>query len=180
MNSTDSRDGDTSSSASGQGASELQDADDLAVGQIVGGSYEIIDFLGQGAMGVVYLAKHVSMPVQYALKILTADKVNEVSVIRFQNEAQAIAKLSHPNIVSIYNFGLHRGTLPFCVMEYLSGRDLLDIVQSDGPLPVEHALALLLKPAPDWGSPTAKAFCTAILSRLTFLCWISPTSVAPG
>lgn len=114
-------------------------------GEIVGGSYEIIEPLGRGAMGMVYRAKHVSMPAEYALKILTDDKLNDLSVMRFQNEAQAIAKLNHPNIVAIYNFGLHQGCLPFYVMDLLEGEDLLDKLDFGGPLPWQEALPLFIE-----------------------------------
>lgn len=114
-------------------------------GEVVGGSYQIIEPLGKGAMGMVYRAKHVSMPAEYALKILTADRLNELSVLRFQNEAQAIAKLNHPNIVAIYNFGLHQGSLPFYVMDLLEGDDLLYKLDMEGPLPLETALPLFIE-----------------------------------
>ncbi|MBA4078492.1 MAG: hypothetical protein C0508_25915, partial [Cyanobacteria bacterium PR.023] len=56
----------------------------FAPGTIVGASYEVIELLGRGAMGMVYRVKHVTLPAEYALKILTDDKQDDVSVIRFQ------------------------------------------------------------------------------------------------
>ncbi len=117
----------------------------FAPGTIVGSSYEVIELLGRGAMGMVYRVKHVTLPAEYALKILTDDKQDEVSVIRFQNEAQAIAKLNHPNIVAIYNFGLHDGSLPFYVMDLLAGEDLLDKIAYSGPMAPEMALPLFIE-----------------------------------
>lgn len=117
----------------------------FAPGTIVGASYEVIELLGRGAMGMVYRVKHVTLPAEYALKILTDDKQDEVSVIRFQNEAQAIAKLIHPNIVAIYNFGLHDGSLPFYVMDLLAGEDLLDKIVYSGPMAPEMALPLFIE-----------------------------------
>ncbi|MFA6211904.1 MAG: protein kinase [Candidatus Obscuribacterales bacterium] len=114
-------------------------------GAIIGASYEVIELLGRGAMGMVYKVKHVSLPTEYALKILTDDKHDEVSVIRFQNEAQAIAKLNHPNIVAIYNFGVHDGSLPFYVMDLLDGEDLLDKIVFSGPMTAEVALPLFIE-----------------------------------
>lgn len=114
-------------------------------GAIIGASYEIIELLGRGAMGMVYKVKHVSLPTEYALKILTDDKHDEVSVIRFQNEAQAIAKLNHPNIVAIYNFGVHESSLPFYVMDLLDGEDLLDKIVFSGPMTAEVALPLFIE-----------------------------------
>lgn len=117
----------------------------FAPGTIVGASYEVIELLGRGAMGMVYRVKHVTLPAEYALKILTDDKQDEVSVIRFQNEAQAIAKLNHPNIVAIYNFGLHDGSLPFYVMDLLAGEDLLDKIAYSGPMAPDMALPLFIE-----------------------------------
>ncbi len=117
----------------------------FAPGTIVGASYEVIELLGRGAMGMVYRVKHVTLSTEYALKILTDDKQDEVSVIRFQNEAQAIAKLNHPNIVAIYNFGVHEGSLPFYVMDLLAGEDLLDKIVFAGPMASEAALPLFIE-----------------------------------
>jgi len=117
----------------------------FAPGTIVGASYEVIELLGRGAMGMVYRVKHVTLPAEYALKILTDDKQDDVSVIRFQNEAQAIAKLNHPNIVAIYNFGLHEGSLPFYVMDLLAGEDLLDKIAYSGPMAPDMALPLFIE-----------------------------------
>lgn len=117
----------------------------FAPGTVVGASYEVIELLGRGAMGMVYRVRHVTLSTEYALKILTDDKQDEVSVIRFQNEAQAIAKLNHPNIVAIYNFGVHDGSLPFYVMDLLAGEDLLDKIVFAGPMASETALPLFIE-----------------------------------
>jgi serine/threonine protein kinase len=114
-------------------------------GDIIGGSYEVIAQLGEGAMGMVFKVRHVSMPAEYALKVLTTDQLNENAVIRFQNEAQAIAKLNHPNLVGIYNFGLHEGRLPFYVMDLLTGDNLLEKLDADGPMPMPLALPLFIE-----------------------------------
>jgi len=115
------------------------------VGEIVGGSYEILDFLGRGAMGIVYKAKHTGMPAEYALKILTGNQLTNLNFLRFQNEAQAIAKLNHPNIIAVYNFGLHEGSLPFYVMDLLDGENLFDKIDAFGPPPVNTALSIFIE-----------------------------------
>jgi serine/threonine-protein kinase len=119
----------------------------FAQGDIIGGSYELVDLLGRGGMGMVFRAKHVSMPALYALKILITEDVTENKFLRFQNEAQAIAKLNHPNIISIYNFGLHDGRLPFYVMDLLDGENLHDIIKRDGPAPMHMALPIFIEVA---------------------------------
>jgi len=152
MQSTDSHDGQPQeatiisqsmappSSEPGPFASDL-----FKPGDQVGGSYEIVDQLGRGAMGLVFRVRHVSMSAEYALKVLTTAQLNENAVVRFQHEAQAIAKLSHPNIISIYNFGLHDGRLPFYVMDLLQGDNLLDKLDKQGPMPIELALPLFVE-----------------------------------
>ncbi len=80
---------------------------EFKAGAIVNNTYEILDYLGRGAMGFVYRARHLILSKEYALKILGIDQVNETAWRRFQNEAQAIAKMNHPNVVGIHNFGLH-------------------------------------------------------------------------
>lgn len=146
MPSTDSHDGQIQNqSPAALPAVSAGQATLFQAGDIIGGSYEILGPIGRGAMGMVYRAKHVSMPAEYALKILTDDKLNDVSVLRFQNEAQAIAKLNHPNIVAIYNFGLHEGCLPFYVMDLLAGEDLLCKIDENGLLDVQEALPIFIE-----------------------------------
>ena len=82
-------------------------------GQIIGENYEVLAWIGAGGMGNVYRVQHTIMQTEYALKTLSADKVTENAWRRFQNEAQAIARMSHPNIVAIYNLGLHDRHLPY-------------------------------------------------------------------
>ncbi len=114
-------------------------------GDMVGGDYQVISFLGAGGMGNVYRVRHKIMQTEYALKTLSAEKVTEVAWLRFQNEAQAIAKMSHPNVVAIYNLGLHDGRLPFYVMDLLDGTALSDRLKLSGPLPVREAIELFVE-----------------------------------
>jgi serine/threonine protein kinase len=152
MPSSDSHDGQVqgatqlpSASSSAAGKPYLSQPDLFQPGDIVGGSYQIISQLGRGAMGLVFKAKHVTMDVEYALKVLTTEQLNANAVMRFQNEAQAIAKLNHQNIIAIYNFGLHDGRLPFYVMDLLYGDNLLDKLDAHGPMPVEVALPIFIE-----------------------------------
>ncbi|MDR2863139.1 MAG: serine/threonine protein kinase [Puniceicoccales bacterium] len=88
------------------------------------GDYEIMTKLGQGGMGVVYLAQHVFLKKRFALKILSADLALVPEFVQiFQNEAQTLAALKHPSIVEVHNFGMHEGHYYF-VMDYLAGGTL--------------------------------------------------------
>jgi len=74
---------------------------DFATGDIVGNTYEVIDYIGRGAMGYVYHVRHTGLPKEYALKTLSPDQITETAWLRFQIEAQSIAKMFHPNIMII-------------------------------------------------------------------------------
>ena len=87
------------------------------------GQYEVQDFIGQGAMGVVYRAYHPELERTGAVKIMQAISPDPDSVTRFRHEAQAIAQLRHPNIVNVYDFGAFQGT-PYMIVEYVPGGSL--------------------------------------------------------
>ncbi|MBS1998875.1 MAG: serine/threonine protein kinase, partial [Cyanobacteria bacterium SZAS LIN-2] len=127
-----------------QGLSE-GNASDFAPGDIIDGDYEVLSFIGAGGMGSVYRVRHRIMNTEYALKTLRADQVTEVAWRRFQNEAQAIARMNHPNVVAIYNLGLHNKTVPYYVMDLLSGSTLADILQTRHQLPVVEALPIFIE-----------------------------------
>lgn len=96
-------------------------------------NYTIERKIAQGGMGEVYLAKDNRLERNVAIKILKVSNAENVSdfsefVQRFQHEARAIAKLSHPNIVTIHDFGEEKSRY-YMVMEYLSGKNLLDILK---------------------------------------------------
>ena len=86
--------------------------------------YEVLGELGRGGMGVVYLARKVALNRLCALKmILAGAHASTVAQARFRAEAEAIARLRHPDIVQIYHVGEVEG-LPFLELEYLSGGGL--------------------------------------------------------
>ncbi|MBS1993131.1 MAG: protein kinase [Cyanobacteria bacterium SZAS LIN-3] len=114
-------------------------------GQLVGGTYVVLDYLGRGAMGNVYHAKHAVLNAEYALKSLSGEKLSDVEWKRFQNEAQAIAIMNHPNVVTIYNFGLHEGSVPYYVMDLLHGIDLARKLKADGPLEIKDAARIFVE-----------------------------------
>src|SRR3954467_5910447 len=101
------------------------------------GRYEILDKLGEGAMGVVYRAKDSAIGRVVALKMLSAELGSEDELHkRFQREAEAIGRLSHPNVVTVYDLGESEGQL-FMAMELLEGDDLRALIEQrvDVPLP---------------------------------------------
>jgi hypothetical protein len=87
------------------------------------GQYEVQDYVGQGAMGVVYRAYHSQLERTGAVKVMQAMTPDADTVARFRHEAQAIARLRHPNIVDVYDFGEFGGT-PYMIVEYIPGGSL--------------------------------------------------------
>ncbi len=97
------------------------------------GDYQLLRRLGVGGMGQVYLARQLSLKRQVALKLLRNDlSTNTTALKRFQGEAEAVARLNHPNIVHIHQIGEHDG-LRYMVLEYVEGRNLRDYLARKGP-----------------------------------------------
>lgn len=107
-------------------------------------NYEILRILGRGGMGAVYLARQTSLNRLVAIKILPAelDDGENNFTQRFKNEAQAMAQLSHPGIVAVYDFGQTTSGLLYIVMEYIDGTDVALMVERQGRLPSAHAMAI--------------------------------------
>jgi len=105
------------------------------------GQYVVQDFLGQGAMGVVYRAYHPGLERTGAVKVVQAISPDPNAVVRFRHEAQAIARLRHPNIVDVYDFGDFQGT-PYMIVEYVPGGSLAARM-ARGPLDRETAIRIL-------------------------------------
>ncbi len=117
-------------------------ADRLAAGKYKGfqlGSYLILDQLGAGGMGQVYLAEHTAMRRLVALKVLPVFSSEDmVARERFFREARAAATLDHPNIVRVFDL-CQEGRLLYLVMEYVEGISLQSLVSRRGPLAVSAA-----------------------------------------
>lgn len=104
--------------------------------------YEILGELGRGAMGVVYKARQMGLKRLVALKmILTATRTTPTKLARFQAEAEAVAKLDHPNIVRIYEIG-NIDNLPFFSLEFVTGGTLGDRVKKTTPTARQAAIII--------------------------------------
>ncbi|MBI3180682.1 MAG: protein kinase [Myxococcales bacterium] len=126
-----------------------ESADSLVVGEPVGevlGSYELEDLLGQGGMGRVYLARHVKLGRRVALKVLKPELSSDpVHLRRFFQEARAVNRISHENIVEVHDFieePREQGGRVYFVMELLRGRTLRELMK-EGPLPVRRAVRII-------------------------------------
>src|SRR6266568_5704433 len=108
------------------------------------GPYEILEPLGSGAMGDVFAARDTRLGRRVAVKVLpTATSNSEVFLRRFENEARAVAALSHPNILAVFDVGSHAGT-PYIVFELLEGETLRQRLQR-GPLTVAEAVGFTVQ-----------------------------------
>ncbi len=115
------------------------------LGKVLGERYRLKEKLGSGGMADVYLADDLQLGREVAVKVLHPQYAADPAFIqRFRHEAQAAANLNHPNIVNIYDWGnvydwRNEGDLYYIVMEYVEGRDLKEILRSEGRLLPERA-----------------------------------------
>lgn len=99
--------------------------------------YEFLTVLGSGGAGVIYKARQQPLGRLVAVKMIHSHLVTPTAVKRFQQEATTIARISHANIISVYDFGISEENQPFMVMDYVEGSSLSDILDKAGTLSVE-------------------------------------------
>jgi serine/threonine protein kinase len=105
------------------------------------GSYKILQPVGKGGSGTVFLAEHTAMRRKVALKVVQLDKAQDkLSLERFRREARSAAALSHPNIVRLFDVGQH-GRTHYMAMEFVDGRTLDGLVSESDPVPFAQAVA---------------------------------------
>jgi serine/threonine protein kinase len=113
--------------------------------RLLNNRYELLETLGKGGMAVVYRARDRMLERLVAVKVLREDLSGDQAFQeRFRQEAKAAANLSHPNIVTMHDFGLDHGQL-FMVMEYVPGTDLKTLIKQRGRFNPEEALPLLIQ-----------------------------------
>ena len=105
--------------------------------------YEILSLIGQGGMADVYKAKDTILNRIVAIKVLR-DKLSQdaMALVRFQREASAASRLSHPNVVDIYDVGEYEG-MHYIVMEFIRGRTLKELIAQRGALDVDEAIGIM-------------------------------------
>ncbi|MBB5183682.1 Stk1 family PASTA domain-containing Ser/Thr kinase [Catenisphaera adipataccumulans] len=113
--------------------------------KIVANRYEILSLIGQGGMADVYQARDTILNRVVAIKILR-DSMSEdpMTLVRFQREASAASRLSHPNVVDIYDVGEYKG-MHYIVMEYIRGRTLKQMIKRRGSIDLHESLNIMIQ-----------------------------------
>lgn len=108
--------------------------------------YEILDVLGSGGMGVVLKAKHLQLNSTVAIKVLkTSTLLDNETIKRFQLEAQAGSQLVHPNLISVFDYGVTEENEPYLVMEYIEGKSMSEFLDEHGKLSPEQFLDISIQ-----------------------------------
>jgi len=116
---------------------------DPLIGAVVGERYRIVSRIGVGGMGAVYRAEHTMMRRDLAIKVLLSELGGrEEFARRFEREAESASRLTHPNIITVTDFGRTPDGALFLAMEFLAGESLTSVI-SQGPLPRARALAIV-------------------------------------
>ncbi|MBY0550270.1 MAG: serine/threonine-protein kinase [Candidatus Obscuribacterales bacterium] len=119
---------------------------DALVGSLVDGRFSILELVGEGGIGVVYKARHVLMDRIVAFKMMRSEFLgDEVAFGRFQQEARAVCALSHPNIVSAFDFGVTVDGHAYLAMDFLEGLDLDTYIAEKGALDLRECFPIFLQ-----------------------------------
>jgi serine/threonine-protein kinase len=125
---------------------------DSLVGRVLAERYHILKRIGEGGMGRVYLGEHVKMNRQCAIKVMSPALVNDhESAARFAREASSAARIIHPNVAAVFDYGESDG-LVYLVMEYVDGEPLSRIMAREAPLSLERSVDLARQIADGLGS----------------------------
>jgi hypothetical protein len=107
------------------------------------GQYELVRKIGEGGMGMVYVAHHTLLRRPTAIKLLPPAKVGAQTLARFEQEVQHMSQLSHPNTVAVFDYGHSADGIFYYAMEYLDGIDLSKLVQKYGKQPPRRVASIL-------------------------------------
>lgn len=113
------------------------------VGQLLDGRYRVLEILGEGAMGEVYRATQVQMGRDCAVKVMRPSDISAAGgVQRFRREATAAARIAHPSVAAVYDFGEAADGRYFLAMEFVEGRSLRRLLDERAPLSIEQSVEI--------------------------------------
>ncbi|CAN5247672.1 hypothetical protein BH10CYA1_BH10CYA1_09540 [soil metagenome] len=107
--------------------------------------YEFLSEIGSGGMGVIYKARHVALNQVVAIKMLHNNRLNEISIRRFQQEAKAVTALDHPSIVRVRDFGVTESGQPHMVLDFIEGDTLSKAIEKTAGLPLAESLEIFIQ-----------------------------------
>jgi serine/threonine protein kinase len=125
---------------------EVKQRQDALIGRVIGGRYKILEKLGQGGMGAVYLAEHTGVGQRVAVKFLNPSFSGDPDVVRrFLNEAKSYGQIAHPHAVQLHDFGQDEDGNLYISMEYIEGQDLKRILEKEKRFSLKDALDVALQ-----------------------------------
>jgi serine/threonine protein kinase len=117
-----------------------------SIGQMYIERYEILGILGEGGMGIAYKAFDTKLDRLVALKVLLPCRLsNARDISRFEREAKTASRLSHPGIAKVFDFAVLNNDQPYLVMEFLDGKTLARLIETEGQLPVDKTLEIFIQ-----------------------------------
>lgn len=114
-------------------------------GTVIGNAFKLLVLVGEGGMGSVYKAKHITTGRTCAVKLLAPDLISQDGFKRFKEEAKIAASLNHPSICHIYDLGVDQELLPYYAMDYVDGANLHELIVENGPLSVGATLEIFIE-----------------------------------
>lgn len=113
-------------------------------GEMIAGKYQLSRLLGEGGMGAVWLARNIALDIDVAVKLIRRERATPEAAQRLLHEARAAARLGHPSIVRVFDFGESEHKDPFIVMEVLNGESMRDLIERKSRLRPSRAVRMLL------------------------------------
>ncbi|MBK7579448.1 MAG: protein kinase [Myxococcales bacterium] len=138
-----------------------EDSPKYFAGDVVGGKYRLTNIVGEGGMGSVWLARNLTLDADVCVKLIRRESATPKASARLLQEARAAARLNHPSIVRVFDFGETEHRDPFIVMEVLRGDSLRRLMERKARLPAANAVATLLPVA----SALAEAHSKGVVHR---------------
>lgn len=124
----------------------IRSVQDSYLGEVVGGKYNLVEQIGSGGMGEVYLGVNEPLDQRVAVKFLSQKySANEQIIMRFLNEARSYCRVNHPNAVTLLDYGQHDDGALYIITEYVEGISLTDAISEHGPLEPSKALSVTMQ-----------------------------------